>query len=39
MRSCSGRPDGDYPSCHGCNVYVKCLDRIMYDRIACVNGR
>ncbi len=29
---CANMPDGDYQSCHGCNVFVTCSNHITYMR-------
>jgi hypothetical protein len=35
IRSCSGRPDGDYQSCNSCNAYASCSGGILYDNRPC----
>ncbi|ELU14114.1 hypothetical protein CAPTEDRAFT_203464 [Capitella teleta] len=39
VSSCTDIPAGDYQSCHGCGVHVKCGDGgIIYDDMPCVGG-
>ena len=35
VADCSGREDGDYPSCLGCSVYVTCSNGAMTDNRPC----
>ncbi|XP_012940871.1 SCO-spondin [Aplysia californica] len=28
ITSCENQPDGDYPSCYGCQEYIRCKDRV-----------
>jgi len=36
--NCSGVPDGDYHSCHGCAEYSTCLMGVFIDRRQCLKG-
>lgn len=35
VNSCIGRTDGNYQSCHSCNVYVSCSGNIIVDHRPC----
>ena len=36
--SCTGMPDGNYQSCHGCNVFATCSNGLLYDKRPCPAG-
>ncbi|XP_046337517.2 uncharacterized protein LOC124119147 [Haliotis rufescens] len=38
IAACSGRPNGDYQSCNGCDVYATCANGYLYDNRPCVAG-
>merc|ERR1719244_1062135 len=35
IRSCTGKPDGDYQSCLGCKIFATCANGLLFDERPC----